>query len=165
MYIVNALLAELKYEAGSTRKLLEAVPFENFDFKPHEKSMTLGRLATHIAEIPHWATDTITSGEFDFAARSFAPRTASSKEELMKIFEENFQNAVAALENSNDELLNTNWTMRRGEQIFFTMPRKVAIRSWAYNHLYHHRGQLSVYLRLLNVPVPGMYGPSADDAG
>lgn len=164
MSLANALLAELKHEAGSTKKMLEAVPFEKFDFKPHEKSMTLGRLATHVAEIPHWATDMINAPEFDFAAKPFVSYTAVSKDELMKIFEDKFQEAVSAFENCDDELLNSNWTMRRGDHIIFTMPRKVAIRSWAYNHLYHHRGQLSVYLRLLNVPVPGMYGPTADDA-
>jgi uncharacterized damage-inducible protein DinB len=163
MAIKEALLAELKHESSSTRRILERVPGDKFAWKPHEKSYTLGRLATHIAQIPGWIMRIINHEQFDFAVNQYKPITAESNEQLMKIFEDTLAENIATLETASDDLLNNSWTFRRGEQIFFTLPRKVALRNMAFNHLVHHRGQLSVYLRLLNIPVPGMYGPSADE--
>ncbi|HVZ57093.1 MAG TPA: DinB family protein [Chitinophagaceae bacterium] len=163
MALHEALLAEFKHEAGLTRKMLERVPMESVSWKPHEKSMTLGRLATHIAEIPHWVVEILSTPEFDFAARPYNPRVAGSLAELLDIHDQNAARAVSALAAAGDTILNDNWTVRRGETVVFAAPRKVALRGWAYNHLYHHRGQLSVYLRMLEVAVPGMYGPSADE--
>lgn len=163
MAIKDALIAELKHESGLTKKMLERVPLENKEWRPHEKSMTVGRLATHIAEIPHWISEIIGRDVFNFADRPYNPRTAASSEELMDIFQTNIDNSIAALEKATDEDLNQTWTIKRGDHVIMQTPKKVAIRGWAYSHLYHHRGQLSVYLRLLDVPVPGMYGPSADE--
>lgn len=168
MAIKDAFIAELKHESSLTKKMLERVPFDKKDpivigWKPHEKSMTLGRLATHIAQIPHWISDIIHIDDYDFASRSFKPVTADSKEELMKIFQETLDMAIADLDIVSDEALNEKWTVRAGEKVMYNTPKKVAIRGWAFSHLVHHRGQLSVYLRLLDVPVPGMYGPSADE--
>jgi uncharacterized damage-inducible protein DinB len=163
MAIKDGLIPELKHEAASTKKLLEKVPAESFAWKPHEKSMTLGRLATHIAQIPRWMSNIILHDEYDFAANPYKADVAGSSEELIKTFNEIYHKALADLEAADDEVFHKIWTVKSGEQIFYQLPKKVAIRGWAYNHLYHHRGQLSVYLRLLNIPVPGMYGPSADE--
>ena len=163
MAIKDAFIAELKHESTLTRKILERVPLDRKEWKPHEKSMTLGRLATHVAQTPHWISDIIHIDDFDFSTRSFNPITAASQEELMKIFQETLDNAFADLDKMSDEDLNKKWIVRMGEKIMYDTPKKVAIRGWAYSHMIHHRGQLSVYLRLLDVPVPGMYGPSADE--
>jgi uncharacterized damage-inducible protein DinB len=164
MAIKDAFIAELKYESSLTKKMLEKVPLNKKEWKPHEKSMTLGRLATHVAENIHWVTDIIHIDDFDFMKNyNFNPRTANSTEELLEIFQTNLDKAINDLSNVSDDDLAKKWIVRRGEQIMFDTPKKVAIRSWAINHMIHHRGQLSVYLRLLDVPVPGMYGPSADE--
>jgi len=159
----DALIAELKQEAVNTRKMLERVPEDKFLWKPHEKSMTIGRLASHIAEIPVWINRTLTANEFDFATASMVRTTYENRAALLKVFDEKQAEAIAALQNTTDELLNETYSVRRGEQVMFAMPRKVMLRNFAFNHLIHHRGQLSVNLRLLDVPVPGMYGPSADE--
>ena len=160
----DAFIAELKYESSLTKKMLERVPLEKKEWKPHEKSMTLGRLATHIAEITHWISDIVNVDDYDFAKDfNFNPRTVSSTEELLEIFQIHLDKATTDLSKMKDEDFSKNWTVRRGEQVMFNTPKKVSIRAWALNHMIHHRGQLSVYLRLLDVPVPGMYGPSADE--
>lgn len=164
MAIKDAFIAELKYESTLTRKMLERVPLDKREWQPHEKSMSLGRLATHIAETSHWISDIINIDDFDFAKDfNFNPRIASSTEELLGIFQTLLDKAIADLSNMKDEDFSKPWIVRRGEQVMFNTPKKVSIRSWALNHMIHHRGQLSVYLRLLDVPVPGMYGPSADE--
>jgi uncharacterized damage-inducible protein DinB len=159
----DALIAELKYESSLTKKMLERVPLEKSDWRPHDKSFTLGRLATHVAEIPHWISRIITIDDWDFMVRGFSGQVAQSKEELLQIFNDKLNQAIADLESMSDEDFNRTWIVRRGEQMRNEMPKKVAIRGWGFSHLVHHRGQLSVYLRLLDVPVPGMYGPSADE--
>jgi uncharacterized damage-inducible protein DinB len=161
--INEALIAELKHESALTRKILERVPTEKLQWKPHEKSMTLGRLATHVAEIPHWISEIINGEEFDFANRGYKSPVVTSQEELVAICEAQTNQAIASLAGTDEASLNKIWTVRNGEQVFFQLPKKVAIRGWGLSHLYHHRGQLSVYLRLLDIPVPGMYGPSADE--
>ena len=163
MAIKDAFIAELKHEAGLTKKILERVPLDMAEWKPHEKSMTLGRLATHIAENVKWISDIIHIDDFDFAARPFKSYTASSREELIKIFQDNLDTAIGDLSSMTDEDFNKTWIVRAGEKVMYNTPKKVAIRGWAFSHQIHHRGQLSVYLRLLDVPVPGMYGPSADE--
>lgn len=158
------LIAELKKEAESTKKLLACVPTGKLEWRPHEKSMTLGRLASHVAEIPHWVNRPLESDEFDMAAQVLKPANCASTEEILELFETKFNAAVAALENATDEQLSQQWVFRRGEHIINQISRYNAIRFMMGNHQVHHRGQLSVYLRLLDVPIPGMYGPSADDA-
>jgi uncharacterized damage-inducible protein DinB len=160
----DAFIAELKHETSLTKKMLEKVPLDKKDWKPHEKSMTVGRLATHVAEITHWISDIRHIDDFDFMKDfNFKPHTAASMEELLQIFQTNLDKAIDDLSAMSEEDFNKNWTVRRGEQVMFSIPKKVAIRSWAFSHMIHHRGQLSVFLRLLDVPVPGMYGPSADE--
>jgi uncharacterized damage-inducible protein DinB len=164
MQLKDSFIAEMKHEASLTKKMLEKVPLDKKDWKPHEKSMSLGRLATHVAETTHWATDIIHIDDFDFAVNyNFKPTVAFSTDELLQIFQTNLDKAISDLSTMNEEDFNKIWTVRRGEQVMFTTPKKVAIRGWAFSHLIHHRGQLSVYLRLLDIPVPGMYGPSADE--
>ena len=164
MAIKDAFIAELKHESSLTKKMLEKVPLDKKDWKPHEKSMTIGRLATHVAETPHWASDIIHIDDFDFMKDyNFSALTAASTDELIGIFQTTLDKAINDLSSMSDEDFNKIWTVRRGEQVMFQTPKKVAIRGWAISHMIHHRGQLSVYLRLLDIPVPGMYGPSADE--
>ena len=163
MAIKDAFLAELKHESALTRKILERVPLDKKDWKPHEKSMTIGRLATHIAQTPHWISDIIHIHDYDFATRPFLSNTVASQQELIEIFQHYLEKAISDLNTASDELLNQKWVVRQGDKVFYDLVKKVAIRGWGFSHLIHHRGQLSVYLRLLDVPVPGMYGPSADE--
>ncbi len=125
--------------------------------------MTLGRLASHVAEIAGWVSYTLDSDVLDFAKFDYKPVTNASTEELLAIMDKNVAMAMASLEKSTDEDYDKMWTMRNGDHVHFTLPKKVVLRSFAYSHLVHHRGQLSLYLRLLDVPVPGMYGPTADE--
>lgn len=160
----DAFIAELKHEASLTRKMLEKVPVEKKDWKPHEKSMSLGRLATHIAETIKWISNIRHIDDFDFAKDfNFKQHVAASQNELLQLFQTNLDNAVSDLSSMSDDDFNKIWTVRRGEQVMMQLPKKVAIRGWGFSHQIHHRGQLSVYLRLLDIPVPGMYGPSADE--
>lgn len=161
--IADALIPELKHEYASTRKILERVPFESLNWKPHEKSMTLGKLASHVATIPHWLVDIISSEEFDFLKRNYSVPEFNSSQEMLTEFDRLTTKAIVDLQKTSDEKLRKQWTFRRGEHIILSLPKVVAIRSMSISHLIHHRGQLSVYLRLLNVAIPGMYGPSADE--
>ena len=163
MAIKDSLIAELKHEAINSRKMLERVPVDKYGWSPHEKSMTIGRLASHIAQLPVWVNRTLAAPQFDFAATPMLPGTYEDTAALVKAFEEMQSNAIAALVNATDEILNEKFTVRRGDLVMFELPRKILIRNIALNHIVHHRGQLSVFLRLLDVPVPGMYGPSADE--
>ncbi len=164
MGLKDGLIAELKHESGLTKKMLERVPLNMKNWQPHAKSMPLGRLATHVAEITNWIATIINVDDFDFAKNPFSQAVAVSTEELISTWQENLDKALAALEQADDAEFEKIWVVRNGEQVYFQLQKKVAIRSWAFSHLIHHRGQLSVYLRLLDVPVPGMYGPTADEA-
>lgn len=157
------LIAELQREAVSTRKLLAVVPTDKLEWRPHERSMTLGRLASHVAEIPHWVNRPLESVEFDMAAQVLKPANCQNTEELLELFETKLSAAISALEKATDEDLAAQWTFRRGDHVISQSTRYEAVRFMMGNHQVHHRGQLSVYLRLLDVPIPGMYGPSADD--
>lgn len=164
MAIKDAFIGELKHESSMTRKMLEKVPLDKKSWKPHEKSMSLGRLATHVAENTHWVSAIIHIDDFDFMKDyNINPAVAASTEELMEIFQTNLDKAITDLSTMSDDDFSKNWTVRRGEQVMSVIPKKIAIRGWGLNHMIHHRGQLSVFLRLLDVPVPGMYGPSADE--
>lgn len=158
MAINTSLLAEFKHEAGNTRKMIERVPGDQLEWRPHEKSMTIGRLATHIADIPVWFTRIISADEFDFATAVFNRDGKENTEAILQLFDQRVNEAVDILGSANDETLNAIFTLRRGDHIFSQLLRKVTLRNFSYNHIYHHRGQLSVYLRLLDIPVPGMYG-------
>lgn len=159
----QTLIPELQHEAANTIKILKVVPEEKLDWRPHDKSMTLGRLASHLADMPHWMTVVLTTGELNFATSTYRTTIATSTKQLVQQFEEQYHKALDTLKNASDEVLKGKWTMRNGDRILFELPRIAALRFFAMSHLIHHRGQLSVYLRLLDVPVPGMYGPSADE--
>ncbi|MCW3114636.1 MAG: hypothetical protein JWR18_3032 [Segetibacter sp.] len=159
----QSFISELKHEAGSTKRILERVPEGKFDWKPHEKSMTLGRLAAHVAELPGFLNSILTMDDFDFAKGHYKPSFPKTPEELMNVFQEKLDEVVQTLENTSDEKMHLNFTLRSGEHVIASIPRMVAVRSMALNHLIHHRGQIAVYLRLLDIPVPGLYGPSADE--
>ena len=163
MALKDALVAEMKHEAANTRKMLERIPTPSFQWKPHEKSYSLIRLAQHLANLPVWTRYTLLKDELDFDQPIERPRPVESTEELLVFFDKQLLQALEILDEADDVLLNTSWTMRKGEQVYFTLPKKIVLRSFVFNHIVHHRGQLSVYLRLLNIPVPGMYGPSADE--
>lgn len=158
----QALIAEIKMEAANTRKILERVPLDKADWKPHAKSMAMGRLASHVAEITGWVTYTLEADELDFSKMDYKPVVPSTNAELVAILDKNVDGAIASLEKSTDADFEKMWSLRNGETIHFTLPKKVVVRTFAMNHLYHHRAQLGVYLRLLDIPVPGSYGPTAD---
>lgn len=162
MSIAQMLLPEFDQEMQNTRKMLERVPDGRFDYKPHEKSMTLGRLAAHVAEIPTYATGTLRQEKMDFTGeeKPFAP---ANRKELLDSFDKVVAEARDLLSKASDEELAKIWTLTyKGTQVF-SMPRSAVLRSMFMNHLIHHRAQLGVYLRLNNVEIPGMYGPSADE--
>lgn len=161
MSFAQALLNEFKQEAAVTRKHLEKVPFDKLEFKPHEKSETLGRLAIHVAEIIAWWKIVIEKDELDFI--DFEPKDIQSTEELLSYFDELLDKAEQTLLTVKDEEFNRNWAMRHGEDILFTLPKRQVVRTFCLNHLIHHRAQLGIYLRLLEITVPASYGPSADD--
>lgn len=164
MPLVNAILAEIDQESKSTRKVLEPVPEDKLSWKPHEKSMSLGRLAWHIAFIPSRVLSMLQSGDFDMAAAGpTAPPDTTA--EILAGFERNLADIRAYLESAGDDALKEPFTLRRGERVLLQTKKIGIVRTVLLNHAYHHRGQLSIYLRLLDVPVPGIYGPSADEAG
>ncbi len=159
----DALIAELKMEAASTRKILQCVPDGQYDWKPHQRSMKLGRLAAHVAELAGWMSMIMKTTELDFAKGEYLTPDVATTDALVAEFDKNVADSLAVLENCKDEDFDQMWSMRAGPNIFFTLPKKVVLRTFAYSHHFHHRGQLSVYLRLLDIPIPGMYGPSADE--
>jgi uncharacterized damage-inducible protein DinB len=154
---------DLERELKVTRAVLEALPPEQYDFKPHEKSMSLGQLALHVAELPAWARDTIGMDELDFSTAPPPPEKVRKREELLARFDDNvagLRQAIARFDMAN---WNSPWTLRNGPEVLVTKPRSTIYRVWSLNHLVHHRGQLCLYLRLLNVPVPTVYFNTADD--
>ncbi|MGY3087568.1 putative damage-inducible protein DinB [Hymenobacter sp. UYAg731] len=155
------LLQELRLEAAVTRRHLERVPFEHAAFKPHEKSETLGRLSIHVAEIMGWWRACLYQDELDFL--DFKPVDIRSVPELLAYFDALLGEATAALAQAPDEEFDREWSMKHGADTLFVLPKKQVLRLFCFNHLVHHRAQLGGYLRLLGVPVPATYGPSADD--
>jgi uncharacterized damage-inducible protein DinB len=162
MSIAQAFLAELQHEAASTRKILALVPEDRADWTPHAKSFTLGKLALHTADMHRWIGMTIRETELDFA-KGGPPPTFTTTAALVAMLDALVADASAALAGASDASLQEPWTLRAGPQVFFTMPRVQVLRSMVFNHIIHHRAQLSVYLRLLDIPIPGLYGPSADE--
>jgi uncharacterized damage-inducible protein DinB len=162
MAVKEALLAEYDHEMGTTRRLLERLPDDKLTWKPHEKSMSLGGLATHLGNIPHWAGKILTEEFFDLAGAPPNLEAMTSREEIVRLFDESTKKARAAMDRSDAEYM-ARWTLKRGGQEMFSMPRIAAFRSFVLNHIIHHRGQLSVYLRMNNVPIPPIYGPTADE--
>lgn len=165
MTIAESLLPEFDREMGLTRRVLERVPDGQFAWKPHAKSMTLGRLAEHLAELPIWCRATILESGIDLATPRPAGYTSpSTRAGVLEMFDSNLAAARAALNGRTDAELMVPWRLSHQGKEVFTMPKAVVLRGFVMNHMIHHRGQMSVYLRLQNVPVPSMYGPSADEA-
>jgi len=151
---------------ATTRKTLERVPEGKPDWKPHDKSMTISRLAGHLAELPMFAVMTFQGDSFDFQAPGAAPMQPTmmtSRKQLLETFDKNVAAARAAIAKASDEELRKTWSLQNAGKTVFSMPRIAVLRSMIMNHVIHHRGQLSVYLRMNNVPVPSIYGPSADE--
>ena len=165
MAMKDALLPEFDHEMATTRRLLERVPEAEFGWKPHDKSMALGQLAGHVANLPHWCSLMLDLTVFDLDSMASDPRPklAESRAGLVAEFDAKVSRAREQLVRTTDADLMTPWTLKKGGHEIFTLPRVSAIRSFVMNHLIHHRGQLSVYLRLRDVPVPPIYGPTADD--
>jgi uncharacterized damage-inducible protein DinB len=163
MPIVDALLPEFDREMTTTRKLLERVPDGKFDWKPHDRSMSLGQLAQHVATIPMWGSVTITQPEIDLGGDNQLP-VASTRADLLKLFDKHAAETRAALGGRSDAELNAPWTLKAKGQTVFTAPKIAVWRGFVMNHLIHHRGQLSVYLRMQDVAIPSIYGPSGDEA-
>ena len=163
MSMIQGFINELTHESANTRKMLERIPGEAFSYKPHDKSMGFGRLATHVAELPGWIAMTIKTDELDFNANKYEPFNTTSTEELLTHHDENVAKALEALQSMSPDDLMKPWTLRRGEQVLMSMPKVAVIRNMCLNHLIHHRGQLSVYMRLNGIALPGIYGPTADE--
>jgi uncharacterized damage-inducible protein DinB len=166
MALADALLPEFDQEMAGTRKTLERVPDDKFEWKPHEKSTALGGLATHLTNIPTWTIYTLEQDELDLAPEG-KPRppmeAAKSRDELLKTFDENISKARAAIAAASDEEMFKPWTLLHGGKKLLTMPKIAVLRGFVLNHNIHHRAQLGVYLRLNDIPVPSIYGPSADE--
>jgi uncharacterized damage-inducible protein DinB len=166
MSIAQSLLPEFDQEMANTRKALERLPEDKLQWKPDPKSMTLGRLAGHVAEMPTWATMTITTESLDInpgGKRAFEAMTATSREQVLAAFDKSVAEARKAIDGVSDQALMQNWRLLADGHEILSMPRVAVLRSLAMNHMIHHRGQLTVYYRLAGVAVPGMYGPSADE--
>ena len=163
--IKQLALGDLSHELATTRRVLERVPAERFSWKPHEKSSSLQQLATHVATIPFWAHVTVEQDELNFAEMPPPPPPPASTDELLARFDENAELAKQAVARADESALGKPWTARSGDHVVFTQPRLAVLRGFVISHLIHHRAQLSVYLRLLDVPVPSIYGPSADESG
>lgn len=155
---------ELENEATTSRKMLALVPAEKFDWKPHPKSMVMMNLATHIAELPTWVSMVLNTDELDFAVDEYKPTIVKDSAELMELFEKSLADGLSLLDDSKENLLAKTWTLRMGEQVLTTGSKADMIRH-ALSQVIHHRAQLGVYLRLLDIPIPGSYGPSADEMG
>ena len=148
-------------EGTTTRKMLARVPNDQFGYKPHEKSMVMKGLVTHLADLPGWVHFTLTTDELDFQ-KTYEMPEIKSNQELMDYFEKRYNDGLSALVAENEKELDKPWTLRNGETIYATNP-KIDVLKMSLSQQIHHRAQLGVYLRLLNIPIPGSYGPSADE--
>jgi len=162
MQMTQVFLKELEQEAQTTRKMLSRVPTDKFDWKPHEKSMTIRQLTTHIAELPSWITMTLNTSELDFASNPYEPVPLSDNPSLLSYFEQSLATGRSSLQQAVDADLEPTWTLRNGNDIYAVSPKGEFLRL-TFSQIIHHRAQLGVYLRLLNIPIPGSYGPSADE--
>ena len=166
MGLSKALLPEFDYEMANTRKTLERIPEDRLDWKPHEKSMSLGHLATHLATLPSWAVHTISRSSLDLApggVPAASPVQVKSQSDALERFDKNVAEARASIAGAEDAQLLEPWSLLNNGKPIITLPRIAVLRSFVMNHNIHHRAQLGVYLRLNDVPVPSIYGPSADE--
>ncbi len=163
MTLGQMLAGELQHEAANTRKLLALIPANKADWKPHPKSFALGKLAMHVADMHSWIAMTVNTTELDFASGDHAPKPFTTAEDLTGVLDKHVADAMTALAAAPDEGMGEMWTLRMGETVILALPRAQMLRSMVFNHIVHHRAQLTVYLRLLDIPIPGLYGPSADE--
>lgn len=159
--ISQSLLPEYDHEMATARTVIERVPEDKYGWKPHDRSMTAGHLASHIAEMPAWAVSGLTQDSLDLAG--YTPWKAATKSELLATFDKNVAAGRKAIEGAADATYMQNWSLNQGDKTLMTMPKIAVVRTFVMNHVIHHRGQLSVYLRLNNLSVPSIYGPSADE--
>ena len=167
MSIAQSLLPEFDQEMATTRRVLAAVPQDKFTWSPHEKSFPMGQLASHLANLPTWVMVTVHEDGIDLAPKDGeAPRAKEAKtvEEALAIFDENVSTARSALAGASDEALTANWSLLMGGETMFTLPKAAVLRTFVMSHTIHHRGQMSVYLRLAGAHVPSVYGPTADES-
>lgn len=165
MAIKDGLLSEFDHEIATTRKVLERVPEGKPEFKPHDKSMAMDRLAGHIAELTGWAKETMLQDSIEMggAAAGAGPLKMTSRKQLLEEFDKRAAAGRAAIASASDDAFMKPWSLIAGGKAVFTLPKIAVLRGFVMNHMIHHRGQLSVYLRLNDVPVPSIYGPSADE--
>jgi uncharacterized damage-inducible protein DinB len=163
MAIIDALLPEYDRETGLTRRLLERLPEGRLAWKPHPRSMSLGRLASHLGEVLVWLAAALREAEFELPGDRYSPTDLPSKADILDYFDRNTSASRALLAGVSDAQLMQPWSLKRHGHVLFTLPRIAVIRSLVMNHLIHHRGQFSIYLRENEVPLPPMYGPSADE--
>jgi uncharacterized damage-inducible protein DinB len=166
MTIGQSMLGEFDQEMAGTRKTLERLPEQKWNWKPHDKSGTVGWLAGHIATMPGWITMTLQTEQLDYApvgGPAYEPPKMENRQQILAEFDKSVTEARKAIADASDADMMKDWTLLAGGQTIFTMPRAACLRSMIFNHIIHHRAQLTVYYRLLGVPVPGLYGPSADE--
>jgi uncharacterized damage-inducible protein DinB len=161
MSLIEPLLIEMEQEAVATRRLLERVPNSQLGWKPHPKARTLGQLASHVATVPRGLSELLQQDSYE--AGGIPEHEPESTEALLALFDESMAAAKTNLAKFNDDQMQAEWSLTRGGNPIFTLPRAAVIRTVILNHVYHHRGQLSTYLRTLDVPVPSVYGPTADE--
>ncbi len=168
MRIGQSMIPEFDMEMANTRKVLERVPDDKLAWKIHEKSNTIGWVANHLADIAGWMDMTVNHDSLDVdppGGKPFRSPSLGSTEEIVALFDENFAKSRPILEEVEDATLMQNWTLLQGGNEIMTLPKLAVVRTWIFNHTIHHRAHLCVYLRVHDVPVPGLYGPSADDPG
>lgn len=158
-----AAFGDLDQELVNTRRLLERVPDEHWAWQPHEKSMTLGRIAGHLAELPYFAVTMLKTDVFDVATDRPDTPAPANRDELLAAFDQAASALTAAVDATPADAWGQTWSLAAGGKVFIAVPRAAALRSMGISHIVHHRGQLTVYLRLLGIPVPGLFGPSADE--
>lgn|SRR5690606_540289 len=162
MSIKKAILIELEREKENTKRIINRLDDDKFNYKPHEKSMTLGELANHIVELHNWVGFVISKEEFNFHT-DYKPSTLTLVDDLLSKLESDFEKNKAIIEQMDENVVFENWALKAGDHVVASMPKTGALRFIVTNHLIHHRGQLTVYMRLLDIPLPGIYGPTADD--
>ncbi len=168
MTIAESILPEFEMEMANTRKVLDRIPDDKLDWKAHEKSLSIGSVGSHLASIPGWVEMTLTQDVLDVNPKGgepYQPPKCDSRQEILDLFDANVAAAKKTIAATPDEEFGKSWSLLSGGEALLTMPKLGVIRTYVLNHTIHHRGHLCVYLRLNDIPVPGLYGPSADDKG